>query len=339
MKFGLDYLGGANFGAAIKEAHPVGFGAGFILNTNKPTWSKTNAWPIMTWLLKSGRCPFIRMHAMWEDNHEYVPVKHDNLIFAEYTKALQLRLEFPGIEIQFSPFCESNAKGAQLNTLFKKLRARNAGITLVNSVFQGDFMNDFNVVNEVHGSHKKPTGRYNYSHDGSSSVDADVESDKKKHSTAEYFYLWVPQFNGRLNSNDPTPRNRRQAFAYSKLIKSVAYLANNRGLVNLSADHIWKTHADQHNSPIPEPRAGKPVFISKVDAPRVDLVGVNGKVVATLRRAGNFTDRRPMYRSDRFGYELAELALDKGGSSVVALVANGKTIGNINPAFRAGSFR
>ena len=73
MIFGIDYLGGANYGNVIINEHPAGWAAGFILNTNEPSWPKRNAWPVIESLARTGRCPLIRVHAIWDDAHTYRP--------------------------------------------------------------------------------------------------------------------------------------------------------------------------------------------------------------------------------------------------------------------------
>jgi len=336
--WGRDYLGGANYGELIIREHPEGWAAGFILNTNDPKWPKSNMWPVIEKLAATGRCPRIRVHAMWEDNHQYNPGKHDRIINRELLKTLAMRDRFPGVEWEFSPFCErGNSSG---NELFKKLAASAKGLTLVNSVYKSDLVFQATVKNEVHGPTPKPRGAYNYSTDGSSAIDIDIESLKTTHKDASTFYFWVPQDNGRLNTNDKTARNARKAFPFTgEFMDSIIFLSTAKGKTNLTSQHIYKTHADQHSSPEPEPRAGKPVLITRVDSRRVDLVADNGQVVGSFGRTGKFTDGRPLYRGTTFGYLLALKAIRIQGHPVVKLVADGKVIGTINPGFRDGSYR
>lgn len=337
MIYGLDYLGGANYGELIVREHPSGWAAGFILNTNAPHWPKKNAWMVIEKLLDTGRCPRLRVHAVWDDAHRYNPKNHDPIIMRELKKARAISERFPNVEVQFSPFCEHNIKGAELKTLFSKIVPHAGALRLVNCVYQGDVL-DW-VTNEVHGSHKKPASNYNYSFDGTACVDADVERTKAAYGDAETFYFWTSQFNGRLNPNDKTPRNLRQAWPTSDLIDSVIYLYRMRGATKLPKKSLWKSHADQHSVPKPEPRALKPVFITPHDAKRVELVADNGQVVAVLPRSSNFTDGRPLYRLDQFGYQVAEKARRIQGHSVLKVRINGKVIGAVNPAFRCNDYR
>jgi hypothetical protein len=332
--FGLDYLGGARYGDLIVREHPEGWAAGFFANTFG------NAWPVIEKLLATGRCPRVRIHAVWDDRHQYRPKEHDPIIIRESKKAGALAQKFTSVHVQFSPFCEHNMTAEQASAVhLKVLNTPGTGfLFLVNSVYKGAILK--HVINEVHGTHKKPSnGGYNYSFDGLSSVDADAESIKRQYADAQTFYFWVPQFNLRKNTNDATPRPQRKAVPTGALIDSVIYLHRDKGETKLDRKHLWKSHGDQHSVPVPEPRAHKPVFITPVDAKRIELVADNGQVVAVMPRAGKFTDGRPLYRLPEFGYQVAEKAVRIHGKPTVKLVANGKVIGIVNPAFRDGSYR
>lgn len=338
MTLGIDYLGGANYGKRILKKHPPGWAAGFILNTNKPHWPRSNAWPVITKLAASGLCPAIRVHAVWEDNHQYAPKKHDKVIFAELERAVTLAALYPAVRLFFSPFCELDTRGRAVDELFDRLDEK-AGhaVEIVNSIHRGALQGG--VINEVHGKHAAPKGRYIFSFDGTQCMDQDVQAFKDKHARAELLFFWASQMNGKWSADkDKTKRNLRKAWPYPDLFDSIAAYADDASGAKLGRQHIWKTHADQHG-PKRQPREGKPVLITPVSAKRVDLIATNGKLVARLPRSGNFTDGRPMYRSGQFGFQLANKARELSGSPLVRLVANGKEIGTVHPAFRAGSFR
>lgn len=337
---GLDWLGGANYGDLILREHPAGWAAGFMLNTNDPRWPKSNCWPVIEALLATGRCPRVRLQAVWEDNHTYNPRKHDALIMKELRRAIELKRKFPAVDIQFSPFCEHTARGQMLRQLFNPLLepAKAGGVRLVNSVWKGDFAFFGDIINEVHGTHRPPRGVYNYSFDGLSAVDANVEQIKRQYRAAETFYWWHPAMNGRLNTNDRTPRNKRKAWPTSELVDSVIYLRTERGKARLPRTHIWKTHADRHETP-PEPRAYKPVLIAPEKANRAELVADNGQVVAVSQNRLAFNDGRSRYYFSEYGYQLAEKAVRIQGHPIVRIRIGRKFVGRVNPAFRAGSFR
>jgi hypothetical protein len=331
MRYGLDVLGMAKYPKVVINNFPTGWACGVFANTFG------NVWPSLAKLLATGKCPQVRIQAIWEDNHGYVPLKHDRLIKKELQAANKLKAQFPHAHVQFSPFCEHNIKGNNLVKLLDECAANARNIEIVNCPWKGDVSKKY--LNEIHGDHAIPQGPYQYSYDGTSAVDSDVDSDIKKHSRAGTFFFWIPQFNGRKNVGDTTPRPQRQAWPQKKLLESVIYLATPRGPVDFKKGWIWKSHADQHSVPKPEPRALKPVVILNIDAPKLELLGPDDKVFKSLARSGNFTDGRPMYRSLQYGYETAQEAQAKYGSPVLRVRANGKIIGSVNAAFRAGNFR
>ena len=108
--------------------------------------------------------------------------------------------------------------------------------------------------------------------------------------------------------------------------------------MKLPKGYIWKSHADRHNTP-PEARAYKPVLIAPVKAPRAELVTENGQVVAVSSQAQTFNGGGWRYYFSQYGYQLAEKARRIHGKGTVSLRLNGKVVGTLNPAFRAGSFR
>ena len=331
MRYGLDYLGGAKFGNLIVREHPEGWAAGFFANTFG------NAWPVIEKLIQTGRCPEVRVHAIWEDNHTYRPDRHDKIIMQELSRANSLKAKYPHIEVQFSPFCEHNIKGAALVRLFQKLEERNRGCTLVNSIWQGDKYPK--AITEIHGSKPNNPGTpYNWSSDGESAVDIDIESLKSKHASAETFYFWIPQFNLKKKAADSTPRPLRKAKPTGQGIDSVIYLATNKGDVSLDRKHIWKSHADQHDVP-PEPRALKPVFITPAKCPRIELVASNGQVVARSGLGSPFSGGGYRYYFDQFGYQISEKAKRIQGHAILKIKAGSKILGTINAAFRGGSYR
>lgn len=351
MNLGIDYLGGANYGKVIRENHPSGFGAGFILNTNKPHWPKVNAWPVIEALANSGSCPFIRVHAIWEDNHIYDPKKHDKIISQEAAHTAAMQKQFTRTQFYFSPFCERDNDHAGFNALMKSLSGIHSDFYIVNCVHKAKFMSG-ETINEVHGSKAGPKGesRHAYSYDGTPSVDSNVVGNIRTRNGAEYFMFWTSQMNGKWNVKPPgskgadkTPRPNRKAWAYPELIQSLgAYRDYGQVVDTIGPKRIWKTHADQHQ-PKRAAREGKPVLICKDAGPVVSILDSKGNEVARMKRESEeYADGsgRKMYRLGMFGYQLSNLARDKSGSPIVQLVGSNKiALGQIHPAFRAGSFR
>lgn len=336
MMFGIDYLGGARYPDVILREHPAGWAAGFFINVD----GFGPSWDIVRQLLATGRCPRVRLQAYWHDQHIFKP-SDTEIILDRVERTNKLKQAFPNVDIQFSPMCEHSIKGAALKALFDKVRAKARGLTLVNSPAKGDFLFERDIINEVHGTKKPPQkGVFNYSFDGTGCVDADVENFKKTYGKADTFFWWTYQNNLLLNNNDPTPRAKRKAEPTSPLLDSMIYLRNPCGIVKLPPNYLWKSHADQHKSPKPEDRAGKPVCIIPSKVARVELVCDNGQVLAASSKPGPFADGRWRYYFSDYGYNLAEKAKRiQNGNPVVSLRVGGKIVGTLNPAFRAGDFR
>lgn len=344
MNYLMDYLGGANFAGKIKRYHPRGFGAGFILDTNNPDWPKTDCWPIIDHLAQAGECPIIRVHAMWDDDHQYLPRYEDAIMrsLGELNKRAQ---QYHHVRFMFSPLCERDNDSPAFEKLWQSLLdSRHHSIALVNSVTKARYR--VNAINEFHGAKAKPqSGRFGYSFDGKNVWDQNIQKYKNDLARAEYIALWVCLFNGKWNDKakhekgaDVTPRPKRKAWPYPEVFPMVSALAGDPGAVELSNKHIWKPQADQHG-PERQPREGKPVFITPVAGSECRLMSSNGKLIAVMPRDGNFTDGRPKYRCNLFGFKVAEKAMQLSGSPLVTLRIGTVQVGRIHPAFRAGSFR
>lgn len=335
MRYGLDYLGGAKYADIIARSHPNGFAAGFFANTFGAAWNSIEN------LLATRRCPEIRVHAVYEANHLYVRAKHLPIIKREAARAVETKKKYPSVDVQFSPFCEHRIKGADLAEIFNLLKRDYPSLVRVNNPEPGKGDLYPGVINETHGNAAKLKEPYNFSYDGVSCVDSNATRMKAKHATSRTFYWWVPQFNLRKNVGDTTPIAERKAIPTTELINSIVYLRNERGEVSLptGGSWIWKSHADQHEAPIPEPRASKPVLITPVRAARFELVAANGQVVQTLPYYGTFSGGGYRYYADEFGYLVSDKAMHVQGSPVLRLRAGTKFYGKVNAAFRAGTFR
>lgn len=339
MLLGMDYLGGAMFPNILLRNHPSGWAAGFFDSTFG------NIWGVVDKLAASGRCPLIRINGPWTA-HQYIPAQHDKAIFEALSKTVQRSLKFPSVKFQFAPVCENDNTGREYANLLERC-AVVAGfeVELINS--RGTRGREVaGYKSEIHGNTPRPSGAYQYSYDGTNTVDADVEGDKKKHSRAGVFFLWHPSFNLRYKTqlsadlhepkhviaNDKAPPKERNCKPTKELIKSLARLGGPiNGTPKLNRREIWKSHADRNNTP-PESREYKPVFISPVSAPRIELkIPGGGANVAVSETRRKYLDDRFVYRFNRYGYEIS--------NSVVDIYANGKKIGSVNPAFRAGDFR
>ena len=329
--FALDNLGGAKYIKVAVSEHPEGWGAGAFARTFGDGWKYANA------LLATGRCPRFRMHSLWT-NHTYNPKRDDPLIRQDLQKALKTKDKFPSVDLRFSPICENLIKGQQQSDLFGwLLRESHGALTIVNS---GPFYRHPRIVNEVHGDKGKPVeGRMDFSTDGQSVVDVDIEKLKRLFAEAETFYFWNAQHNGKKNDDDKTPIDQREAYPQPPLLDSEIYLHRPCGAVSVPKLWTYKSHADQHSAPVPEPRAWKPVLIIPQKSPRVEFLADNGQTVYVSSSPQPFVDGRWRYYFGDYGYLIAEKARRIQGHAVVRVVVNGKVMAKLNPAFRAGDFR
>jgi|688.fasta_scaffold02764_44 hypothetical protein len=325
--YGLDYLGLPKFVDLAVREHPAGWAAGCFANTFG------NALPAVRRLLETGRCPLFRVHLLWSDTHSFGAAEIPTVrrLAREYEI---LKRAFPQVQIEISPFCEHNL--ANPDPYLEIVANEAPSCAPVNTPWKGGFSRKFK--NEIHGDKAAPKGAYNYSWDGASCVDGDVEKSKAAHTKAQVYFWWHPAFNGRLNTNDKTPRPERKAWPNSDLIDSIIYLRTPAGDVKYRRNLLWKSHADRHETP-PEPRAYKPVLIMPPKAKRVELVADNGQVVATAGPALPFNDGRFRYYWNDYGFKIAEKAVRIHGKPTAKLVVDGKEMGIVNPAFRGGSFR
>lgn len=336
MMFGLDVLGAAKFPSIALRNWPAGWAAGLFDSTFG------NIWGLVDKLAASGKCPLIKVNGPWTA-HQYEPSKHDKAIFAALEKTFAMADKYRDVQFQFAPVCENDNTTAAYNALLARCRSRVHRVEVINSRgTRGKEVPGF--TSEVHGSTKAPDSFYQYSYDGTSTVDANVVKDLETHKKARVFFLWHPAFNLKYKTklsadlhepkhvikNDTAPPKERNCKPTPELIKSLERLGSPiKGTPKLGRREIWKSHADRNNTP-PESREYKPVFISPVSAPRIELRD-GSSVIAISQGRRKFVDDRFVYRFDKFGYQMSD--------KVVDIYANGKKIGSVNPAFRAGDFR
>lgn len=328
MIFGIDYLGGAKFEKVILDEHPAGWAAGFFANTFG------DAFPVIKKLLATGRCPLVRIQLLWSDTHAFGD-RDIAIITKEAKKCEALKQQFPDVVVEVSPFCEHNVKNP--DKYLDIVVANAPSCRPVNTVWQGALSKKYK--NEVHGNKKGvPAGSYNFSYDGQSCVDANVEADKKKYSGSEVFFFWAPQCNGKLKLEDKTPRPQRKAWPTSRQVDSWIALHHVKGETKLPRDWLYKSHSDQHTVP-PSGKDQKPVWICPTKASEIILRTRNGQIIDRARYFGTFQGGGYRYYHTDWGYLLAEKAKRIQGDPICEVVINGKVVGKINPAFRDGNYR
>lgn len=343
MRLGLDYLGGAKFKKLIIDQHPMGWAGGIFAETFGDAYS------VVDELLATGRCPHFRVQLMWSDVHSFGD-KDIPTITRLAKRYNVLARKYPHVILELSPFCEYNGL-PNIDKYLDIVKANAPQCVPIASPNKGNKNYSKRYRNEVHrdGGAIPSSGSYNFSYDGISAVDADIDADKLKYANCDLFFLWIPQMNGRRNSEDKTPRPQRKFFPDAKQLDSLIYIGNNlKGGTQFPAKWIGKSHADQHKMPR-EPRASKPVYITPPNfKPKsIELRADNGQLVGRLTYGGEFRDKATnkllgyrYYSASGFGYEMSEKAkrLQKG-KAICSIYADGKFCGTCNPAFRDGTFR
>lgn len=332
--WGLDYLGGCKYERVILKEHPRGWAAGFFSNTFG------NAVPTIDKLLATGRCPRVRLHLMWKDNHSFS--ESDIPATVKEAKRIKPLLDkYPNVEFRISPWCEHRVSdGLILKTIGAVAEVLGSRVIYVNTpAKEGEVVRNHDIRNEYHGGDSSPrtVDRFDFSFDGNSCVDADVEMIKSRYSNAETFYFWEPRFNGRWEDNDPTPRPSRRGWPDSKLIDSVIALSRAKGATSLPRNWLYKSHSENHGNG--DKRVEKPVFIVPIKVREIEIRARNGQVVGDLKYYGTFSDGRYRYYSDAWGFEIADKAARIQGDRMCEVFVNGKKQGVLNPAFRDGSYR
>jgi hypothetical protein len=267
---------------------------------------------------------------MWKDRHDFSRADFP-IIVKEARQWLPIVAKYPKVEFMFSGACEHQLNSPDANELRNRVLevfATNPKISYVNTPMQGGADVQF-CINERHGSKAQSRGNFeNFSFDGSSCVDSDVEKLKKEFASAQTFFFWEPRFNGRWEDNDPTPRPNRKGWPDGKLIKSVTVLSTPRGDVDLPDKWIYKSHAENHGDGAS--RSEKPVMIAPIKVREI-MLKKGGNNIASLRYFGPYANEGFRYYAIRWGYEIA--------TDPVEVWAAGTKYGTINPAFRSGKFR
>lgn len=319
MIYGLDLLAGAKYKSEVLRHLPPGWALGVFANTF------SDAFSLVERVAKGGKCPLIRIQLVWKDDHKFG------------NKELQLaikearRYEKLGgfSQIELSPFCEHNLNNP--DEWLSKVQDAAPSCRIVNTPWKGAFSKRFK--NEVHGSHKKPNGAYNYSYDGTNCVDSNVTKDKEQYGDSETFFFWHPRFNLKWSMKDATPRPQRKATPTGDLIKSIIYLATSKGNTSIPKNWLVKSHSENHGptNGVPDQKADKLLIIAPHKADEIVLKR-SGKVIDKLRYYGSFNGMPGTHRyySKNWGY--------KNGGDLEVFI-KGKKYGVINGGFRDGIYR
>jgi len=334
--YGIDYILGMKYASAIKEAHPKGLACGFL-------WSargiKEDSYRVIDMLLSTGKCPVIRVHGVWRDNHTFNQSESNEAI-AVAGKLRPLIKKYPNITWYYSPFLEPTyySKDLYIKTLSQSKKILPKGVILVSSALDGYKFKK--VITELHHrSWKQVKGKTIFSFDGMSAVDSDVTKWKRTTRGTEIFFVWDWGLNGKYSVKDKTARPQRKSYADYNYIKSLAYLTDKKYKTSLPDKWLYKTHAEQYYPPIP--RGYKPVWIIPIKAKHIKL-GTKKKIFYKFEYEKPYPHGDGfIYRAKDYGYEIADLVRKQKKykkKPTVNVFVNNKKYGTINPSFRDGYY-
>lgn len=349
--FGVSALGGGRYPKLLRD-YPAGFGTCVFTSVS----GFADGMEAVKEAVRSKK-PFIVTDLCWDDNHVYGKKDYAH-VEKECKRLLPIIKANPQIKWYVKPVTEHRLKQADwepfaaiVNRVLKGLKYE-----IVNSPdFKAGFVHP-KYVNEYHGKELKPRkgGRFAFHADGSNAFDIDIEALKAAYAGAEYFIFWCPQVNGNRKMfklpERPHPRPDRKHWVTKELALALRYLANDRGLVSIPAGWIYKSNADQQEAP--NKRDCKPCWITPLGTkPKViEFRTTAGQVISRAPYADTFNEKNKdgskgkvigyrYYHEDALGFRLSEKARKLSGSPVCFVFADGKRVGEVNPAFRAGPFR
>lgn len=331
--FGIDYLAGAKYAETVLDEHPNGWAAGFFANTFG------DAFPLITRLLSTGRCPRVRIHAAWADDHRFKPEIHRKIIKQEALRAMALKSQFHQVDVQFSPFCELSGSREEAQAVIEIAASALSGsaVTMVSSTLQGYRVPG--AITEIHGSKMKvpsPTIGFNFSFDGEDAFGSDVEHVKAKYTDASTFFFWSPHLNLKPKLDDKTPREKRRYRPQGKHIDALIALSRSSGACSLPKGWTLKPMSEDTG----DSKSNKVVVIAPIDIPQLKLRDLkSNQVMDTLTNYGPFSGGGFRYYSTEWGFLIAEKASRISNDRRCALMRKDKQIGIVNPAFRCGTFR
>lgn len=318
----VDTLAGVKFPEIIAQLDPK-YGTGYF-------WEEFgNAKKQVNKDAKSGRT-FIRIQGLWAGkSHNYTSEHRSKALkFARHIE--QLAKENKKLDLYYSPFCEHKKDAKFMRQLFKELEKICPSVTLVNSPISGGQWLD-GYVNEIHHNDKPPgmpKGKHIYSMDGLHQPDCDITKYLKylNDPNCIAFGVWGLQDNCKRNAKDQTPALERKCKPTHDFHLSLIFQVEKRKLnVELQDGWIAKTHSEQHKDV--DPRANKIVLVGP-KGKKQKKVSIGG---IELQDGGLTEDKRNTWRSNLWGF--------KQPRSPMKVVADGKTVGNFDPAFRQNEWR
>lgn len=336
--YGIDYLLGAKYPEIVIENHPKDFACGFIWEVD----GVPKANKVINGLLSTGNCKQIRIHLSWRDDHNFT----EKDIQPAVTKALEVAKivnKYPTVNFYVSAWLEHRASLELLKKLVPQVKnALPSRVKYVNSFISGGAYLP-NEINEIHHSLTVPKGKYTFSFDGLTALDADVEKYKKAHSNAELFFFWDWSANSKYAKEDPTPRAERKLQLPVNLIKSFVLMTKPKGNTSFPSKDLYKAYAESepmpndHSKPIP--RSWKPLFIIGQKSDKI-VLKAKKQIVATFQFEKKYANGYGyVYRSSDWGVDIANRILKIKNDTVANVWVGGKRLGRVNVIFRENLYK
>lgn len=339
MIFGQAPLGAAQFTKLMIDNWPVGQACDVFTQTFG------DAYPFVSMLAKSGKCPRIELSLLFKGKVPGRPTYPTNLfpgIVKECKRFVPLMRAYPNIIWDVCGMTEHNSGASQAQQLCNMiLNVVPPTVNYANNPQQGSgalIPSGPRVLNEVHGAHATPVGgRMIFNFDGNSAYNFNVTQLKATFAAAEVFYIWCCRYNGKYEDDEATPIANRTGWATKADILGCVALCSPEGPTNLPSNWLYKSHAENNGNG--DPRAEKGLFIIPKRTNKMDIRTRSGKIVGTFNYYGPFVDGRSRYYSQEYGYVMADRAKNIQGDPLCDVWVGGKKYGVINPSFRIGSFQ
>lgn len=310
-------LGNPNFSvqAAISAIRP-----GAAIGVFDDAWpgSFGNPEPKLRKLLATGKVATLRVQIYWSYSHDPAPLK---VVKKALPKWIKLQRDFPNVKVLISPSCEyrSSTPKSLVTAWVQAIKA--AGLEPVLSPMPGAPVVP-GVLVEHHGD--KVKGAQAVSLDGQSFADADTGRLLAANPKAKYFLAWLLSYNCSASGNNPPPSQRKDC-PTEKDIRAADALFAPKVYGNLKPPQLYKVMSEAHVNGT-DPREKRPLLILKEKAPFAEILDSNGAAFLKFPYYSTYLDQGHRYYSGSglrlYGYEIAELARKRTGSSVVKVKVN-----------------
>lgn len=321
MKLGNDYLAGRHYVKEMLQAHRAGDVGGIFLTTFG------DAYPALEKMCASNKFSEIVVHiAPFAKSY---PVARLTRMVLEHTKRLeQLSRRFPHTMLMLSPFCEHKNKRAEMEPLFRQMRALAPSCLLVNSIHQTrEEVNG--TITEIHIEKSSslpaiPRNEYTVSFDGCGSVgtgdipDLDIDAILRRYAGARHIRAWNFRFNGKFGHKDTAAIAARKHWPSVQYIRGTRALLDPReGAVTWPNSSLYKPFADDHGEKELTKDNKAMCILPEIDRNSVDVFDSRGNKIDTMRRfrpdhSGD--PKGPRYYSTRHAFQIANIAYKNTGS-------------------------